>query len=207
MINYTVVMDNSHFGVVSSVFLSLIETPRVEQIFRLSNGATSRTYDSAELQVAGPITIISDNIVIYNNPRQPLAPETFHFALGATIIGVNSGIVVVQRGSIGLVEVLAAAAGKGALVTSIIIIYWLLFFPPDPCNGQPCSNGGTCTASGQTFSCSCPPTHTGATCMDLQMGLYFDPVSNGYVQECPVFHFGDITTRNCTECKYHSSRC
>ena len=111
LINYTLVMDNAHFGLVSTVSLSLVSTPRVENIFRLSNGALSRTYSFGDigLQVVGPVAIIRDSVIIYNDPRQPLVPETFSFLLGAAIVGVttSSQLVVTQRGSRAVVEVTA----------------------------------------------------------------------------------------------------
>ena len=36
-----------------------------------------------------------------------------------------------------------------------------------PCNPNPCSNGGTCNATGpgsQTFECMCPPGYIGDRC-------------------------------------------
>ncbi|XP_078384966.1 uncharacterized protein LOC144667429 isoform X2 [Oculina patagonica] len=33
-----------------------------------------------------------------------------------------------------------------------------------PCTSSPCKNGGTCTASGNSFSCQCKNNFTGATC-------------------------------------------
>ena len=32
-------------------------------------------------------------------------------------------------------------------------------------------------------------------------GLFYSPVSNECVAECPLFYTGDTTTRNCTACK------
>lgn len=34
----------------------------------------------------------------------------------------------------------------------------------DDCSPNPCLNGGTCTDGINSFTCACPPTHTGPTC-------------------------------------------
>ncbi len=108
------VIDNSHFGLLSSVQLSLVATPRVEAIFKLSDGTTSRTLNvGTDLQIVGPVTIVRDSVIIINDPRQPLAPETFSFILGATIVGLAPNLVVIQREVRGLVEV-TAPPGKTA---------------------------------------------------------------------------------------------
>ena len=39
-----------------------------------------------------------------------------------------------------------------------------------PCGSNPCQNGGTCTPSGTTFTCSCPSTHTGDRCQTQNDG-------------------------------------
>ncbi|MFT3925859.1 MAG: calcium-binding EGF-like domain-containing protein [Myxococcales bacterium] len=36
--------------------------------------------------------------------------------------------------------------------------------PDDPCASQPCSNGGFCVVSGESFSCACPEGFSGPTC-------------------------------------------
>ncbi|XP_071093658.1 fibropellin-1-like [Haliotis cracherodii] len=36
--------------------------------------------------------------------------------------------------------------------------------PTIPCDSNPCLNGGACTNSGTTFTCTCPDTHEGDTC-------------------------------------------
>lgn len=33
-----------------------------------------------------------------------------------------------------------------------------------PCDSNPCMNGGTCSAVGNTFSCSCLPGYSGRSC-------------------------------------------
>ena len=111
VINYTLTMDNNHFGgAVFQVALSLIDTRRTEMYFRLSGGSLSRTYTagiSPELVNNDPITFISDSVIIINTPEQRIPVDTFSFELGATIIGSN--FRVTQTGSRGVVGVIESA--------------------------------------------------------------------------------------------------
>lgn len=111
LINYTLAIDNTHFLSVTRVVLSLVSSLRVEQIFRLSNGASSRTYSSGtgELESVEPVIVLRDSVIIYQDPSQPLAPEVFNFNLGATIIGTNStpSIEAIQREVRGRVDIVA----------------------------------------------------------------------------------------------------
>jgi len=34
----------------------------------------------------------------------------------------------------------------------------------DPCQNNPCNNGGTCLVVGDTFQCNCPPGFRGPRC-------------------------------------------
>lgn len=46
----------------------------------------------------------------------------------------------------------------------------------NPCAPNPCQNAGTCTAATPlTFTCACPPTHTGPTCAELAPPPPADP--------------------------------
>ncbi len=107
MINYTKVMDNIHFGGgVFQVILRIVDTPRTETYFRLSDGSNSRTYTSGVhpelmIDVDRSVTFIRDSVIIITTP---VPVDTFSFELGATIIGSN--FVVTQRGSRGVVEVI-----------------------------------------------------------------------------------------------------
>ena len=105
LINYTVVMDSSFFtGGVLQVILSLVGHPRTESYFRLSNGTISRTYSSSEIETDGHFRIIRESIVVLDNP---VPVDTFHFELGAAIIGITaSGITATTRSSRGVVEVI-----------------------------------------------------------------------------------------------------
>ena len=49
---------------------------------------------------------------------------------------------------------------------SFLISAWLLLdeFSLAPCDSNPCMNGGTCSAVGNTFSCSCLPGYSGRSC-------------------------------------------
>ena len=44
------------------------------------------------------------------------------------------------------------------------VIMYLLLFSADPCASLTCQNGGTCSASGSTASCSCPEGFYGNDC-------------------------------------------
>ncbi len=107
MINYTMVMDNIHFGGgVFQVILSIVDIPRTETYFRLSDGSTSRTYTSGVhpelmIDVDRSVTFIRDNVTI---AATPVPVDTFSFELGATIIGSN--FMIAQIGARGVVEVI-----------------------------------------------------------------------------------------------------
>ncbi|PAA61614.1 hypothetical protein BOX15_Mlig033701g2, partial [Macrostomum lignano] len=49
-----------------------------------------------------------------------------------------------------------------------------------PCDLRPCENGGTCSASGTTRSCTCPPGLTGDSCeLDIDESKGPNPCQNG----------------------------
>lgn len=42
-----------------------------------------------------------------------------------------------------------------------------------PCDSNPCHNGGTCTISGSSYACTCPPGYTGNICQsNIRPGRY-----------------------------------
>ena len=47
---------------------------------------------------------------------------------------------------------------------SHFISYSFLEFVANPCEDEPCKNGGTCNAFGGDFSCTCPDNWSGTTC-------------------------------------------
>lgn len=47
----------------------------------------------------------------------------------------------------------------------VLLIFLLNPIAPDPCDADPCRNGGTCTSlGGNSFECQCPPGFGGDTC-------------------------------------------
>eukprot|EP00118_Oscarella_pearsei_P018076 m.183124 g.183124 ORF g.183124 m.183124 type:complete len:2338 (+) comp39301_c0_seq1:76-7089(+) len=67
----------------------------------------------------------------------------------------------------------------------------------DPCDKNPCQNGGTCTAKGNSAACMCPPSHTDDKCqtnideprscnaVDCGVGFCIE-VGNETVCVCPI---------------------
>ena len=109
VINLTLVIDNVHFGgPLYHTAINLLDTPRTEMFFRLSNGRTSSQYTSSDpaLMVEGTTTVINDSVIIINTQEQPVPVETFSFEILAVIASVNGittresrGIVDITRGN------------------------------------------------------------------------------------------------------------
>nr|CAB3263079.1 uncharacterized protein LOC101242091 [Phallusia mammillata] len=79
----------------------------------------------------------------------------------------------------------------------------------DPCGKTPCNNGGTCTANGNQFSCSCVPGFTGSTCSGNINECVSQPCQNGgtcqdfvnkYSCLCPNGYEGNNCERTAITC-------
>lgn len=70
----------------------------------------------------------------------------------------------------------------------------------DPCSPNPCQNGGTCTASGSSHTCTCTGGHTGTNCeippapAEPAIGCYDEPTSSGNTGVDDLFYTGPIDT-------------
>ena len=111
---FTAVLDNAHFGTLSSISFSIVGTVEAQGIFRLSNNLLSKPYVAGvdpEVSVDDSMntTIIRDSVIIFNNPTQPIQADLYHFTLGALLIGLRGGLVVSQPEITGLVEVTQSA--------------------------------------------------------------------------------------------------
>lgn len=55
-------------------------------------------------------------------------------------------------------------------------------FTDSHCSPNPCSNGGRCIGSWSSFSCACPPQHTGDTCTERKSHSCNIPTTALYTQ-------------------------
>ena len=106
---FTAVLDNAHFGTLSSISFSIVGGIRAQGIFRLSNNLLSKPYVAGvDLEVSvddSMRTIIRDHVIIFNNLTRPIEADLYHFTLGGLLIGLRGGLVVSQPEITGLVEV------------------------------------------------------------------------------------------------------
>ena len=109
VINYTVVMNNAHFNnLVLQARLSIVDTPRTETYFRLSNNETSNTYalGNPGLVMNGPVTIIRESVII---SVTPVPVDVFDFEIRAIALGPNGAFGLnISRG----VVIVTESAGK-----------------------------------------------------------------------------------------------
>ena len=114
IINFTVVANNAQFnGLVTTLILSLVGTRRSEELFKLSDGSLSRSYNfgDSELQTDGATTFVSNSIIIRNNPMltTPLTPEVYDIGIGGLVVGIAGGdgeVPLQQARSTGLIKVI-----------------------------------------------------------------------------------------------------
>ena len=72
----------------------------------------------------------------------------------------------------------------------------------DPCTPDPCQNGGTCAASGSSFTCTCTGGFTGTNCeippaaAEPAIGCYDAPADSGNTGTDDLFYSGPINTIN-----------
>ncbi len=73
-----------------------------------------------------------------------------------------------------------------------------------PCGPNPCTNGGTCTEQGETFSCTCDPTSgfTGATCDTPVECAALTPPVDGSIDRTTTGMVGDVATYSCDSLYY-----
>ena len=115
VINFTAVIDNNMF-LLNSASMSITGTPLTEGIFNFPDGTTRKVYNpstSPEIQMervgtTEPILVIRDSIIVINDQSQPIAPDTYTFAVSSTIIGTHflTGIRVSQPRTRVVVEVI-----------------------------------------------------------------------------------------------------
>lgn len=72
----------------------------------------------------------------------------------------------------------------------------------DPCSPNPCQNGGTCAASGSSFTCTCTGGFTGTNCeippppAEPTIGCHDAPANSGNTGTDDLFYLGPIDTIN-----------
>jgi hypothetical protein len=70
----------------------------------------------------------------------------------------------------------------------------------DPCSPNPCQNGGTCAATGSSFTCDCSGGFTGPTCeippapSGPDIGCHDAPANSGNTGIDDLFYLGPIDT-------------
>ncbi|XP_070201876.1 protein eyes shut-like isoform X2 [Littorina saxatilis] len=71
----------------------------------------------------------------------------------------------------------------------------------DPCEPDPCQNGGSCQSQGEISTCSCPPLYTGNVCETAVDPCEPDPCQNGgscqsqgeiSICSCPPLYTGNV---------------
>jgi len=74
--------------------------------------------------------------------------------------------------------------------------------PPNPCSSQPCLNGGTCTATGSTYSCQCPQGWTGSQdCATLSPQCSLSGSSS--IGVCPLEELVEVDIGDCSPNTFH----
>jgi len=83
----------------------------------------------------------------------------------------DSFVCLCTTGYSGSVCQVQAQAPDTPLVTSA---------PDGPCENSPCLNGGVCSVSGETFTCTCPSSHIGTVCQlaNVDTGITQAPQTN-----------------------------
>lgn len=67
----------------------------------------------------------------------------------------------------------------------IVVYIYSLYSEIDPCDAQPCLNGGQCfRGEGQSFACVCPEGFTGPTC---EIGMWYFHVTFMYSHTHKIF--------------------
>lgn len=116
VINYTVVANNAQFnGFVNSIIMSVVGTDLSEARFELSDQTSSREYVfglDTELQTDGITTVLSDRIIVRNNPTTVLGPDIYDINIGALVVGTqpNGELLLRQENAVGLIEVLQSTS-------------------------------------------------------------------------------------------------
>ena len=66
-----------------------------------------------------------------------------------------------------------------SLFITTMSMYFLVACMPDPCDPNPCENGGTCIANSTVAECTCLDGYTGANC-ELESAGCIDEDNDGY---------------------------
>lgn len=66
------------------------------------------------------------------------------------------------------------------------------FIATDPCNSQPCINGGTCVSANGAWTCTCPTGFSGLTCQTRNLNkIQFKP-SNDFTYSISAMRLGTM---------------